>query len=182
MVLVVSMTPVMYSDISGESPVNILELIGYEFPIIWQIGKPYSNQVFIRKGDYGNGGTGRLLYIDFSGPTLSYNQFTAFDLEIGVLSFEQDYHGVDFGIDFLSVSANAGVGTELIGYEFGASVFSIPIQGEIPLPGDEYYFIIAVEFKMFSVSSCYKYENGKVELGSSAIFGIHFIFGFEERN
>jgi hypothetical protein len=110
--------PVMYIDISGESPVNILKLIGYESPIIWQIGKPYSNQVFIRKGNYGNGGTGRVLYIDFSGSTLSYNQFTAFDLEIGVLSFEQDFHGLDFAVDFLSISAKAGIGTELTGYEF----------------------------------------------------------------
>ncbi len=170
----------MYADISGFSVVSILDHIGYTSPIIWQLHEPYNDQVFVRQGDYGNGGLARLLYIDFTGPTISMNQITVCNIEAGLLKFEQDFDGFDFGVDLFSAYGSAGIGTELIGYEFGASVISIPLQGEIAI-SEDLYFVIGVEIKLFSASVCYKYENGKVEFGGSEMFGAHIIIGFEER-
>jgi RHS repeat-associated protein len=171
--------PTMNVDQNGRFPISILDLIGYSTPTLWQLFDPISNEAYRLDGEKGNGGSARFLYFDFYGPTVSLNQATLIDAQVGMITFYQDYDGIDFGFDLFTAQTQLGFGTELIGFDIGASAFTFPFQFEMQLDS-HYNLIIGFKLELFAYSKCFKVEKWKLEFGGATMFGGKIIIGIEE--
>lgn len=97
-----------------------------------------------------------------------------------ILTLDQDYEGVDFGMDLFSVNAETGLNANLIGYDVMATVFDARGELEFPLPNGD-TLIIGGEINFLGFGSKVNLGGGgKIEIGGVAgILGGTVSFGIE---
>ena len=121
------------------------------------------------------------LYARFNGLKLN-NGIVLGSAEMGMTKVGGDYQYFEWEVNTLQGKARAGITTEYVGAELGASLFSAEGGFKMPLPLTDKSLYIGGSGELFGVGLATYYSNGKLKLKVSALIGGGITLGIEQVN
>ena len=120
----------------------------------------------------------RDFFSKLNGPQIN-NGLLIGNAEAGLIEVGGDYKYGCWEVDAINGEAALGFTKSYIGAEIGASLIAVEGGFKIPIPFTDKSLFVGAEANIFGIGFNANYDNGKVKIGISALFGGNVVIGIE---